>query len=257
MTEKICKLCVTNPADKLNSHIIPKFMSKRLFENTKPRHTISILRNAKPKKIQDTPKENNLLCTSCEKRIEILETYFSRILIDINSLQNATRNYRLISEYGNEVLICEDLNPTLFKLFIFSIIWRSSISTLEDFKSFKLKEEVEEKLRSFLDNNLKLKHDDLMQSLKAINDIPQFHFCIIKPKNKTKGIFTAYKFGEDAYAVFTVDYALFFYTQNLPLISEHMIFSNKGNHKVKIVFGNDENWQKLNQLVISMLVNYK
>lgn len=257
MAEKICKLCVTNPADKLNSHIIPKFMSKRLFENTKPRHTISILRNAKPKKIQDTPKENNLLCTSCEKRIEILETYFSRILIDINSLQNATRNYRLISEYGNEVLICEDLNPTLFKLFIFSIIWRSSISTLKEFKSFKLEIEVEEDLRVFLNNNLKLKYDNLMQSLDEIKNIPQFHFCVIKPKNKTRGIFTAYKFGEDAYTIFTVDYALFFYTQDLPLISEHILFSNRENYQVKIIFGNDENWQKLNQLILSIMINHK
>src|SRR5690606_26727093 len=125
-----CKLCKDEVANKPNSHIIPKFMSKRLFESTKPRHTLQINRDGKQVILQDTPKENNILCHSCEKRFEVVETYFSRVLIDINSLTSAKWKYTISNHYQNEIIVCDDLQPTLFKLFIYSIIWRCSISSL-------------------------------------------------------------------------------------------------------------------------------
>lgn len=42
MDKKTCKLCENEAADKENSHIIPKFLSKGLFENTKPRHSLEL-----------------------------------------------------------------------------------------------------------------------------------------------------------------------------------------------------------------------
>lgn len=82
-----CRLCKDRVADKSNSHLIPKFMCKRLFEDTKPRHTVSLSKNGIQTKIQDVPKENYILCSFCEKRFEKLETYFSRVFMEINSLQ--------------------------------------------------------------------------------------------------------------------------------------------------------------------------
>lgn len=75
-----CKLCKNNSADKDNSHIIPKFMSKRLFDGIKPRYSVAIGKNGKQQKLQDTPKESKILCTSCEARLEKLETYFAKFL---------------------------------------------------------------------------------------------------------------------------------------------------------------------------------
>lgn len=256
MIEKTCNLCRIRAADKLNSHIIPKFMCKRLFENSKPRHTVMLTKKGKQIKLQDSSKENNILCTSCEKRLEILETYFGRIFIDLNGLQNAKQKYDFNIDHGQEVLICHDLKPTLFKLFIFSLIWRSSISKLLVFETFNLKEDVEEELRVFLDTNLKLDHNELLKSVDNIDKIPRYHSCFIKPKYKTRGIYTAYEFGEDAFAIYTVDYALFFYTQNTPLVKEHVFFSNRDDEKVKIVFGDDNEWEKLNKLVVDKMINH-
>jgi len=231
-------------------------MCKRLFEGSKPRYTVQLSKEGKQKKLQDTPKENNILCISCEKRLEILENYFSTIFRDLNGLQNARRKYHFNTEYNQEILICDDLQPTLFKLFIFSLIWRSSISNLLEFETFSLKDNVKEQLRMFLDVNLKSNHNELLQSAVYISDIPRYHSCLIKPKGKIRGIFTAYEFGEEAYAIFTVDYALFFYTKDVPLVKEHILFSNRDDQKVKVVFGNDEEWKKLNNLVVNNMLKY-
>ena len=72
-------------------------MSRRLIEKTKPRHTVQLNRNGKKIKLQDTTKENNIFCFNCEKRFSVLETYFSRVLIEINSLQNAKRRYSVVN----------------------------------------------------------------------------------------------------------------------------------------------------------------
>lgn len=252
--KKDCNLCKIEVANKPNSHIIPKFMSKRLFEFTKPRYTVQLNRNGKKVKLQDTPKENNILCFGCEKRFSVLETYFSRVLIDINSLKNAKRSYSIINQHQNEIIVCDDLHPNMFKLFIYSIIWRCSISSLFVFETFKLPPNIEEEIRCFLDINLNLSHKELMKNLEKINTIPQYHTCLIKPKNKTRGIFTAYNFGEDAFAIYTVDYALFFYTSEMPLIERHQLFSNKDNEKVRVVLGNDEDWKTLNKLVVTNML---
>src|SRR5690606_9376272 len=80
----LCKLCLNNEADKRNSHIIPKFMGKRLFES-KPKHGIQIDIRGKQSKIQDIPKEHYIFCSKCEKRFSRLEHYFS---LKINSIHN-------------------------------------------------------------------------------------------------------------------------------------------------------------------------
>ena len=86
-----CKLCLERPADQKSSHIIPKFMCKGLFEETKPRHALSVTRDGKSRKIQDIFKEDYILCNHCEKRIGILETHFARIIEEIHSYANFPR----------------------------------------------------------------------------------------------------------------------------------------------------------------------
>ena len=116
-----CNLCLIKEADKPNSHIIPKFLSKRLFESSTPRHSIEIDRKGRNRKIQDTPKENFILCKSCEKRFEILETLYSKKINSINNYINLKDKFQ-ITEFGNnKILKCLNINPTGFKLFIYSL----------------------------------------------------------------------------------------------------------------------------------------
>ena len=248
-----CTLCKVNPADKNNSHIIPKFMSKRLFDNTNPRHSLAIDKNGKQQRLQDTPKENKILCSNCELRIEKLETYFAKFFTEINNLGSARRQYSIEIQNDNEILHCKDLDPNIFKLFIFSLVWRCSISNLSDFENFKLDLLIEEELRMFLNSNLKTSHSELMQSIVEVQIVPHYHFCITKPKNKTRGIFTAFNFAPESFTIFTVDYAIFFYTNDNPYVPVHKNFSNRENEPVRIILGDDKNWLELNKTIVNLM----
>ncbi|MCC9073278.1 hypothetical protein LNQ49_17000 [Flavobacterium sp. F-65] len=254
---KNCTLCQERIADKLNSHIIPKFMCKRLFENSNPRHSIQLSKDGKQFKLQDVPKENNIFCKQCENRFEKLETYFSRVLIEINSLQNAVRKYEIELTDNQDVLSCNDITPSLFHLFFYSLLWRASISKHILFDTFKIGTEVQEELRIFLNENLFDTQKDLLLNAKTITKIPIYHTCFIKPKNNTRGIFSAYNFAPNAYAIYTVDYALFFYTKEDDCMPAHKLYGNISNEIIKVVLANDENWKVLNNSVVKNMLNHQ
>lgn len=253
-----CHLCRINEADKLNSHIIPKFLSKRIFEHTKPRHTLAIRKLGKAFKLQDTPKENNILCKACERRFEYIETLFSRKIISINNYTNLRNDFDVVLFGKNKILECLKINPTSFKIFIYSIIWRSSISKLEEFNKFKLPDEVEENLRIFLNANLYLSHSVLIDSFDKIVDIPEYHFIIFKPtfrNESTRGIFTAYQIGPNQFGVFTVDFIIMFHTIEESIDPLSKIVSNKQNNKVRLVLAGTDAWRELNDSVVYRMLN--
>jgi len=253
---KKCTLCNERVADKLNSHIIPKFMCKRLFEGTNPRHSVQLSKDGKQLKIQDVPKEDNIFCKQCENRFAKLESYFSRVLIDINSLQNATRKYDIEHSEVQDILRCIDITPSLFHLFFYSLLWRASISKHILFDTFKIGSEVQKELRIFLNQNLCDTQEHLLLHAKTITEIPTYHTCFIKPKNNARGIFSAYNFAPNGFAVFTVDYALFFYTKGDDCLPAHKTYGNIDNEIIKIVLANDENWKHLNNAVVENMLQY-
>ncbi|MBF0695376.1 MAG: hypothetical protein IR153_10010 [Flavobacterium sp.] len=254
---KNCTLCKERTADKLNSHIIPKFMCKRLFENTNPRHSVQISKDGKQSKLQDVPKENNVFCKKCETKFEKLETYFSRVLIEINSPQNAVRNYTIVPTEKQDLLYCDDITPSLFYLFFYSLLWRASISKHILFDTFKIGTDVQEELRSFLNLNLFDTQKELLLNARTISKIPAYYTCFIKPKNRTRGIFSAYNSAPNSFSIYTVDYVLFFYTKEKDCLPAHKLYGNINNETIKVVIADDENWQTLNKLVVQNMLEYK
>lgn len=175
----LCKLCKNNPADKENSHIITKFLGKPLFDKDGHKYAWRVGRNGMKKPVQDTPKEDFILCTSCEKRMANVETYFARILSRIDNYKRLTAEFEIEFIGTEQCIICKDIHPTLFKLFVYSLVWRASISSLAEFQHFCLPVIDEEKIGGFLDKNLRIEHTDLMNSLDQITDLPLYHFgCI-------------------------------------------------------------------------------
>jgi hypothetical protein len=250
---KTCPLCNINPADNKNSHIIPKFLGKPLFEDIKPRHSLQIAKGGKSKKIQDTPKQNFMICKSCEKRLEILETYFSRKLIGLRDYGNRKDKFET-SEIGpNLILNCLDLNPFLFKLFCFSMIWRLSITSNPFFKNFKLPEKLELEIADFLNKNLQSTHQDLINGLELIKTYPKYHLLVYKQKignESFKGILTAFQMSEDHYGIFTSDMILFFYLNENLIDDLSKLISNMGTDKVKFVLANSSQWKGIGKAVI-------
>ncbi|HEX7413587.1 MAG TPA: hypothetical protein VF411_06030 [Bacteroidia bacterium] len=261
MTLSVCNLCKTRPANKRNSHIIPKFLCSGLFEATKPRHSILIGKNGRGRKIQDTPKEDNILCNHCEKRIEIIETHFARIIKDIHNFSNLPDKFKFINTINQpQYLECVNIHPTLFKLFIYSLIWRASISNLIEFQKFKVSKLVEEELRVFLNANLTVSKKSLLDSLDVITDVPLYDNCFIKPLVKSdtsRGIFTAYNLDGSRHLLLIVDFAIFFFADEKLIDQILKVVSNKQNEKVIIGLGENTAWRELNQKVLKQMLGQK
>ncbi|MFC6097560.1 hypothetical protein ACFPVY_12965 [Flavobacterium qiangtangense] len=252
MMDKNCKLCVSRKADKSNSHIIPKFMGKGLYEDIQPKHAIIVNKLGKVRKEQDTPKEDNLLCAQCEKRLEKIETYFAGVFRDLGNIQSSKRKYKLDNLFGQDYLICEELNPSLYKLFVYSIIWRLSVCEIYEFGAFKLSKEIEEELRLFLDANLTDTHKELMEI--NLEFYPLYHNILIKPKSKIRGYFMAFQSSNFTFSIFTVDYAILFYVNERELVKGLEHFSNNNENPVKIILGNDKTWMEWNNLVFAQML---
>lgn len=253
-----CNLCKTRPANKTNSHIIPKFLCKGLFEFTKPRHSITIGKNGKSRKVQDTPKEDNILCDLCEKRIEIIETHFAGVIKNINNFSSLPNEFDFINGINQPQYIeCKNIHPTLFKLFIYSLIWRASISSLVNFKKYKVPEIIEEELRVFLNVNLMKSKKSLLDLLEDITDIPMYDNCFIKPIIKSRGIFTAYNLSASRHLLLIVDFGIFFFSEENLIDPILKIVSNKQNEKVLIGLGESSAWTTLNQTVLRLMLDQK
>ena len=78
----VCKLCQKNVANQTNSHIVPKFLCKSLFESLPNRHAIVIDRAMREWKIQDIPKESYVLCNHCEQSLGTVETIFANLILE-------------------------------------------------------------------------------------------------------------------------------------------------------------------------------
>ena len=233
---------------------------KGLFEATEPRHALSVNRHGESKKVQDTPKEDYILCKTCEKRIEILETYFAKVIEEIHNYKNLPQKFTISILGKQQYIECNEIHPTLFKLFLYSLVWRASISNLFEYLPFNLNKLDEEKIRDFLNTNLTVSHTSLFKNLDKINNIPLYHSCIIKPKEKSafsRGIFSIASMSDTAHALLLIDFAVFFYTDETSIGNVLEKFSNKQNEKVIVTLGETEPWLGLNQLYLSKMLNNK
>lgn len=153
-----CLLCKTHLATKKNSHIVPKFWVKDMLitdDNQREGWLISTTPknlNKTGQKVQDSPKQDYLFCPACEGKFGVLERYtanhFYNRFRDPAAAQDfpITRNQRPETDFITALKV----DTIMFKLFMYSIIWRASISTDQVFKNFKLPGETEERLRELL-----------------------------------------------------------------------------------------------------------
>ncbi|MFZ6665804.1 hypothetical protein [Peijinzhouia sedimentorum] len=253
---KKCKLCLNREADKPNSHIISKFLGKRLFESLPNRHSIQYSRITKNFiKKQDTPKEDFILCKSCEKRLEIIETYFSRSLNELFEFQKYPLKFQLDKIETQEFLRC-NLRPDLFTIFIYSLIWRSSISELEMFKDYKLPENVEEQLRLLLDTNLKLSQKEMLNhSFLSITEFDAIT-CLIKPKEyniENVGMLIAYQNSPECYLLFISEFIIMFYPKSELSEIAHRHFKISEHSTILIPLANTEQWNYLKKIIFDKL----
>ena len=158
MPQDLCLLCHTRYAAKKNSHIFPKFWVKGILgsDNQREGYNVSSAAGKLGQKIQDSPKEDYILCTECEELFSVAERYVANSFYNLYKNPAALADFTIIENKVDELdnMLAAKVHPILFKLFIYSLVWRASISNHAIFSNFKLKAQDEENLRQVLNDYL-------------------------------------------------------------------------------------------------------
>lgn len=177
-----CLLCRVNKSNKKNSHILPRFISTKFLEakgagrvgySFDDKTKVSIDENgevtSKATKIQDSPKEDYILCEECEAYFSILETD-SAPLYNLWDKKVANGEYKTIDLNPHfNIVLCLNANQLTNRLFVYSMFWRASISSHDFFEDYDLNESFEESLRVAL---LSYKGNTKAEVIDKINQLP-------------------------------------------------------------------------------------
>jgi len=183
-----CLLCGDKDATKQNSHIIPKFISSDFLgdKSSKKGYVIDSETGIKTI-IQDSPKEDYILCPECEEYFSVIETHVAQEIKKLHSGNEGSMPEPLILE-------SEKIPFKTFHLFYISQFWRASISNLDIFKSFKLSETIENHLKDEL-NKFNAPTREGFQNKLASNELgellPYGIFTSLDFSEKTKNLIFA------------------------------------------------------------------
>lgn len=120
-----CKLCQKD-SPLQNSHIIPEFVYTQLYDD-KHRMNVLSLHEKTPRPYEQKGLREKLLCRDCEARLSVFEKYVS------TAFDGKETEVPL-----DGVIIVKDVDYNQFKLFLLSILWRASVSSLDFFSQVSL-----------------------------------------------------------------------------------------------------------------------
>lgn len=255
----LCRLCEEHEATQKNSHLIPKFFGEGLFHGTKPRHSISIEKSGKRQKVQDTIKEDFLLCPRCENGLSIFETYCSIRLRRFNDLRYFNK-FEKFKKGDFEYFESKELDIKIFNLFIYSIVWRISVSESYAFGGFKLPIAEEEKLKSLLRKFIESSQATLLARLDELQVVPNHGHVMVRPKKNLRppnAMLSAASMNGWLHEVHLVDYILFYSTDKKRLKdSLKELDNNNLNSRVKVGLSSSESWKSYSDMMINSALKY-
>jgi hypothetical protein len=249
-----CLLCQTENSTKKNSHIVPKFITKSILGTDVQKKGYIWDTGGKRKKptvCQDTSKEDYILCPSCEKYFEILETYVSKYLHTRIQDEKYNDNFSFFTTPGNiDYAKCLKSNSLVVKLFFLSIYWRCSITTKIPFTDFQINEE--EQLRISL---LRHKTQDIKELLIEIEDkkINDFSLVVIRSTNQndqTNNFMYAQVSEDNTYGLVFNEYITFFAIEETPITRKMISFANKNGNQFLVILGSGEFWLTFKNMII-------
>lgn len=123
----ICHLC-KNKSELRNSHIIPEFVYKMLYDDKHKFHVLST-QDKRPRPMEQKGIREKLLCGDCEQKLSVFEKYAREVILGGVEIT--------VENKGNLTKI-SDINYQKFKLFQMSILWRASISSHQMFSRVSL-----------------------------------------------------------------------------------------------------------------------
>jgi hypothetical protein len=136
-----CALCLCERSLR-RSHIIPEFLYKPLYGAA--HRALTIHRDLPYIRRIGRGLRERLLCGKCEKLIKKYEDYFKMRWYDTSPLPPDV-------PIGSNVMVIGGLDYEQFKLFHLSILWRASVSSLDEFGEVSLGPHEERVRRMLLD----------------------------------------------------------------------------------------------------------
>ncbi|KAB2917992.1 MAG: hypothetical protein F9K23_02260 [Bacteroidetes bacterium] len=245
--DDLCLLCLINPATKKNSHILPKFMTKSILgtSNQKAGYILQSLKPFDKSKVQDSPKEDFILCESCERYFEILETYVSQRLH--NRLWDIRKNSEFEDHINNDGIrwrSSKQININVFKLFLFSILWRSSVSSHPLFNLYKISEEEKDVFRTELIRFRVNQQKELLEKVDNDSTINIFYIILTCQSfgDETKNVIFPYSNSGNPHSFYLNRYLIFFSFTNFSL-NQFDFLVNSQNKNLNLGFLSPEFWQ--------------
>jgi len=198
----------------MNSHIIPEFIYKPLYDEKHRFHVISTYKK------KDRPKEQKgirerLLCLDCEQHISRYEDYARKVLFGGVEIS-------VLNESGG--IIVSEIDYNCFKLFQLSILWRASVSNHKMFKNVQLGKH-ESIIRKMIISDIpgqKEKYCCVMMAIKNGSD--GMSTFIDQPEKRRIGNHITYRF------IFaSVAWIFFVSSHKIPKIINDFILSEEGS----------------------------
>lgn len=247
MTINLCRLCKINQADQTNSHIFPRFMCEKILLTDNKRQGFKIDKNAAGKKhkpYQDTPKENHILCKECESKIGKFERQFANEFYNIFKLSKSQNLFPFTKHDDRTNFIkCESVDYNNFKLTVYSMLFRASISSLPFFGNTTLHNNQIELLRQVLNNEI------------AFVDLP---LIIYTPTNDTKYThnYIYSKTLDNTINYLWANEFIFYIAFNFEtnFMKELNQFVNLNDNKIKVVAVDNEKWNSWRQDLMQQMV---
>ncbi len=179
----VCKLCLTDKKLLWNSHIIPDFMYVYggLFDDKNRLYKVVVTEGQilTSKLKQTGAKEKNILCRSCDNEVlGKLETYAKMVLYGGVPKKMPPR----VDDNGLTYTLCKGIDYSKFKIFLLSLLWRTSISNLPDFEDVKLGSHEDIIRQMILNNNPDVPSNYPCAMITSLNLKEMPHQMIVQPR---------------------------------------------------------------------------
>jgi len=131
---------------------LSEFIYRPLYDESS--RTLGVQRSGSGTKIRSVQKglREKLLCAGCEGKLNLYETPSAktwRHLLELPDHPTEANGKLLLSETGNQGLVLSNIDYSVFKLFLLSLLWRAGVSRREEFKEVELGPHAE-RLRSMI-----------------------------------------------------------------------------------------------------------
>ncbi|MCQ0110300.1 hypothetical protein [Zhouia amylolytica] len=236
-SKDVCLLCGFKPSTKKNSHWVPAAMLKSMvgkryneesyqFSSFQKRKLDVYYGRDNLKNTDTTIKQNHysldyIFCDDCENKLGVLESAVIPVIQNEIRLERKRPNYKEeLGEDGITLKKCLRLNNNIFRLFIYSIVWRFSlIHQLEDNIQL-ISKDLQEDLRLILNESLSLDLKEIIEN-DSIHSLVFQVFTADSFDDGTEGTVYSEEIHKDPALFFVNEFIILFYGNEYTITGEY------------------------------------